>query len=236
VDWNLIDEIDPKVLMVTNDTSKMKKVVKNFLNANCLFEDPSFCPIDLVYKYFQILQISVKNLCDENRHLRKLCAEQKSINKENETKYKDMVEKAKKEKPESPKQTIYQCAFCPKAFYSKEYLHKHIQKSHQEDLAKLSKEYAKEPPPEKREQEKSSTTDQSKDDILNEFKAIIDNLETNIKKDHEFNMTYFSNKFKDIEKQLDKRKNTSFTDSSFSFEKGTLNKQKSALEEDAEES
>lgn len=202
----MIDDIDPKVLAVTQQKSTMKKIVRNFLHANALFSDPSFCPIEEIYKYFNLLQISVQYLVQENEDLKRIVKAQKNESKATEDKLKATMKKASEAEKiaKTQPQTIFQCPFCPKAYYSPTYVHKHVNRDHQEDL----KKYAQSQPVVKKEKTKKSTvalqpkTNQDLEVIRDEIKAMFERFDTTIKVDQERQMTELKKRLREIENKI----------------------------------
>lgn len=183
VDWNLISDNEPKVLRATKNKPVMKKILKNFLNADALFNDPSFCPPDLVIKYFQLLQISVRCLSEENSKLRKINNEQKNTI---ETLRKSTcLPKKVHHNHHTVTNTIYQCQFCTLAFKSLHYLQKHVQKAHPINQESKRKVKIIENPKEKQRKKPkiSSSAPPSekkydKEYMIDEFKAALMHYDT----------------------------------------------------------
>lgn len=127
VNWDFIKKISTHDLRLTKDPKIIRKLIINFLNSSSLFADPSFCPPDLVLKYFQLLQISVLEMANHITGLYQKIEEKdntiKKLNKEN-----------KKSKTISPKYNLppilFQCVFCSKLFKTRVYLNSHIKRRH----------------------------------------------------------------------------------------------------------
>lgn len=200
VDWSLIESIDPMVLKVTNDRKSMKKIVKNFLNANALFKDPSFCPPELVLKYFQILQVSVAELINENNQLRETLNEKTQEARKTKLKLQQSqtIQLQEKAKTQTLPKTIFQCPFCPKAYYTQHYVHKHIAKDHQEDVNKLTKSA---PVPTRRKKSKQSKEDI--DALRGELQAMFDKFDTTTRQEQEEQYVRYSKRFRNLEQKID---------------------------------
>ena len=212
VDWDMIDEIDPKVLSVSSDKKMMKKIIRNFLQANALFEDPSFCPTDLVIKYFYLLQISVQELVNENVQLKQIVKQQKTNFQKTEEKLPATIQKAQSLQTKNSKtqQTIFQCPFCPKVYYTPAFVHKHINKDHQADL----KKFAQSAPVKKEKNVKKPKittqivqpqSNEELESIRDEIRAMFDHLDTSIKQDQEQQTTEFKKRFRELERKINAR-------------------------------
>ena len=127
VNWDFVKKINARDLRLNKDPKIIKKLIVNFLNSSSLFTDPSFCPPELVLKYFQLLQISVLEMAN---HIDSLT---QTIEEKNIEIQKLKVEKQKKEK-NVPKYlfppVVFQCTFCSKMFKTRYYLNCHIKRRH----------------------------------------------------------------------------------------------------------
>lgn len=201
VDWNLIDNIDPMVLKVTNDRKTMKQIVKNFLNANALFKDPSYCPPDLILKYFQILQVSVAELVDENNYLRKSLNEktQEARKTKLELQKSQTINMQEKAKTQNLSKTIFQCPFCPKAYYTQNYVHKHISKDHQADVNRLTKSA----PIRHKKSHKSKKDNEDIDILKGELQAMFDKFDTTTRLEQQEQYSRYAKRFRNLEEKID---------------------------------
>ncbi|EAY00290.1 Zinc finger, C2H2 type family protein [Trichomonas vaginalis G3] len=127
VDWGFIKDLDVEELRNTRDRSDLKAIIKDFLKSDSLFVDPNFVEANLVFKYFQLLQIAVKELTKENNQLREIV----QVQKEQLYSAKDQLIHSRVKPTKTPDVTvIYQCPYCFKQFKSKEYLELHKLRRH----------------------------------------------------------------------------------------------------------
>jgi hypothetical protein len=116
LNWNLIQGIDPTVLLRTRDPASIARLTDAFLTADYLFEDPSRCPPDLVNRLFDLMKIVLSERIAEIERLG-----------QTPTRPADYV---------NPKQSsqsthyVFQCLHCPKVFQSRDYLMAHMQRRH----------------------------------------------------------------------------------------------------------
>ena len=212
VDWDMIDELEPKILSVTQDKKIMKDIIRNFLQANALFNDPSFCPPDLVLKYFHLLQLSVQYLVDENNRLKQVVKNQKTTFSKKEEELHETIKKANtlsQQKAQTQK-TIYQCPFCPKAYYTPGFVHKHINRDHQSELKKFTqsapvKKSKKDKKPKVTTQVLQPSSNAELESIKDEIRAMFDHLDTTIKIDQEQQTTEFKKRFRELERKINAR-------------------------------
>ena len=132
IDWELVAETDPAVLRKTRDPKTIEKLIGSFISANALFEDPSFCPPDMVLKLFSLMQIAVKDLIDDNRSLAEA---NRTLTQKVKTLRSDKKERRKAQTLEYhvPK-VAFQCQFCPKMFKTPVFLNAHVKRRHPETL------------------------------------------------------------------------------------------------------
>lgn len=127
VNWDFVKKINVQDLRLSKDSKIIRKLIINFLNSSSLFADPSFCPSELVMKYFQLLQISVLEMANHIDSLNQTIEEKNSE-----------IQKLKKKdkKTKIPKYilppVLFQCVFCSKLFKTRVYLNNHIKRRHPE--------------------------------------------------------------------------------------------------------
>ena len=127
VNWEFINNIRTKDLRETKDPKTINKIINNFLQSSALFTDPSFCPPDMVNHYFQVLNIAVKDIVDQNNRYQQIIEE-----KDNEIAQLKGEKKKKKNIP--PKYALppilFQCTFCSKLFKTRKFLADHMRRRH----------------------------------------------------------------------------------------------------------
>lgn len=135
VNWDFIGKLNPRELRKNKDPTAINKIINNFLSSSSLFADPSFCPPDMVLKYFQLLQIAVADVVNENTMLNQ--------------KVEDLQKKKKQKPPAQQKKVeyilppvVFQCQFCAKLFKTRKYLGDHILRRHSNQINSFPAEYS----------------------------------------------------------------------------------------------
>jgi hypothetical protein len=117
IDWDLIRRLDPKTLSETKDRECLDDIAATFLQADCLFDDPSYSSPDLVLQLFALMKIVLSEQIAESRRLK---AELEA-------------QKANFSKTEQISQVVkfaYPCVHCPKVFETTDYLRRHLKRRH----------------------------------------------------------------------------------------------------------
>lgn len=182
INWDFIKGISTRDLRLKKDPKIIQKLIVNFLNSHALFSDPSFCPAELVNKYFQLLQISVSVMVS---HIHDLKQEIDDQNNE----IKQLKNEKEKRNSKVPKYilppVVFQCVFCSKLFKTRTYLNNHIKRRHPERNYPITQDQPPNNEPEIRHIVKTATNVPEVSQDLGPFKdeanAMLDHFDTILK-------------------------------------------------------
>ena len=206
IDWTFINKLDLDELRNEEDKDTFKSVIRNFLDSNSLFSNPSYSPPELVFKFFQVLQLSVKYLVSENNSLKKYIHYQheKIINLSNKIREsKDVIsEKQKVIDNYTPEyKLVYQCPFCSKQFSSHEFFQYHYNRNHKAQIENHNIDERKDLLNTYNDDNKTKLID--KRNLRKHINVIMDDMDQNIR---EKNKEMFSRRLVELERKYEDKR------------------------------
>jgi hypothetical protein len=187
IDWELVNQTNPKVLLETRDQTLLGRLTKMIVRADALFSDPSYSPADLVLKLFLVMKVVIVDLLSQRDELERVTSRWKR-------------ELATLKSCHTHPTVVFQCPHCPKVFETQAFVRAHIHRRHIcGQNTQTDKPSAPPPGPAKVTFVEYRATEQEMSASPAELAAVLDHCDTLMRNQELQLRTEFNNRIRQIE-------------------------------------